>query len=131
MKFLLEKTRKGKVINFDLSQNSLELELKKKTINLNNQEITDIILLKEIMPKLDLLAKNILCYLTEDDDDESKTGLLYDDLARLRSVILKKYEKNLSDEAINKYMKKIRFLVLELKKRLRTYNYQKVSRRTR
>lgn len=131
MYFLIRKKEKNKFINRELSNNYLELEINKITIILNNQRLIDELYLNKIMPKLDALAKEILLYLNSEDDDEDKTSLLYDELAKQRSIILKRYEKFLSDEAVHKYMKNIRFLASELKKRLLTYNYEKVSRRRR
>lgn len=61
------------------------------------------------------LSKKILIHLEEDDDPE-ETALLYDELARLRSIILKQYEGVLSKRAIAEYMKNIRFLALNLQK---------------
>lgn len=131
MYYLIKKKEKNILINSELSKNYLKLELNKKTIILNNQKLIDEFYLNKIMPKVDKIVKRILIYLNNEDDDQDQTSLLYDDLANLRSLILKKYEKCLSEEAILMYMKKIRFLASELKKRLKTYNYEKVSNRTR
>lgn len=131
MYYLIKKKEKNLLINRELSKNYLKLEINKKTIILNNQKLIDELYLNKIMPKVDKIAKKILIYLKNEDDDQDQTSLLYDDLANLRSLILKKYEKCLSEEAILMYMKKIRFLASELKKRLKTYNYEKVSNRTR
>ncbi|MDD2409801.1 MAG: hypothetical protein PHD03_03680 [Bacilli bacterium] len=128
---LIKKKEKNKLLNRELSKNYLELKLNKKTIILNNQKLIDQLYLKEIMPKLDKVTQKILLYLNSDNDDEEQANLLYDDLAKLRSLILKKYEKFLSKEAIHMYMKNIRFIASELKKRLKTYDYEKVSNRTR
>lgn len=129
--YYLIKNKKSKLINREVSKNYLELELDKQKIILNNQKLIDQLYLNKIIPKLEKLAKKILLYLNTEDDDENETSLLYDELAKQRSIILKRYEKLLSDEAILKYMKNIRFLASELKKRLLTYNYEKVSTRRR
>ncbi|MDD4705864.1 MAG: hypothetical protein PHS24_01445 [Bacilli bacterium] len=131
MYYLIKKKEKNKLINRELSKNYLKLEINKKTIILNNQKLIDELYLNKIMPKIDQLANRILIYLNNEDDNQDQTSLLYDDLAKLRSLILKKYEKFLSEETIILYMKKIRFLASELKKRLKTYNYEKVSNRRR
>ncbi len=131
MNYAISKNKKNHLLNKELSNNYLELTLNKKTIILNNQELIDEICLKEIMPKINKLAKKILIYIDDEDDDQEQTSLLYDDLAKLRSLILKKYENHLSDEIIQIYMKNIRFLAGLLRKRLNTYQYEKLSNRTR
>lgn len=129
--YYLIKNKKNKLINRELSENYLELELNKKIIILNDQKLIDQLYLNKIIPKLEKLARKILLYLNTEEDDENETSLLYDELAKQRSIILKRYEKFLSNEAILLYMKNIRFLASELKKRLKTYNYEKVSTRRR
>lgn len=128
---LIKKKEKNILINRELSKHYLKLEIDKKIIILNNQKLIDQLYLNKIMPKINQISKRILIYLNNEDDDEDQTSLLYDDLAKLRSLILKKYENFLSEEAILMYMKSIRFLASQLKKRLKSYNYEKVSNRTR
>lgn len=132
MEYILikDKTR-FKVNDFLLNQNSYLIKLKKQEISLNYQKYIDSILLKELFKILNPVIMKILTYLTSEDDEEDQVGKLYDELAKQRSIILKKYEKYLSQEAREKYFKNIRFLALELQKRLKRYNYKTDKIKTR
>lgn len=123
MKFILMEKEIDKIINVELSKNIYIIKIKKQEINLIYQELIDRILLKEVFKSLNKTLNNTLKYLTDEEDNEEETSKLYDELAKQRSIILKKYEKYLSALAKEQYLKKIRFLALELKKRAISYNY--------
>lgn len=122
---------KFEIISFETSINNVKLNLGKKSIIINNQTIIDNLYLNKINPIIQKQAKNILIYLNTEEDDEEKTGLLLDDLSRQRGIILKKYEKLMSQEARLVYMKNIRFLANSLNKRLKTYTNEKTTAKTR
>ncbi|MDD2207999.1 MAG: hypothetical protein PHG03_00770 [Bacilli bacterium] len=120
-----------KVLDFENNQNAYLIKFKKQEISLNYQKYIDTILLKEVFKILNPILIKVLTYLTSEEDEETETGKLYDELAKQRSIILKKYEKHLSREARDKYFKNIRFLALELQKRLKTYTYKTEKTKTR
>lgn len=122
--YLIRKEKKPKIIDAISTEATLELKLKRRTVTIKAQFLLDALLLKEINPDLDKLIEEILEHLATDEDDSTQTGLLYDELAKQRSMILNKYEKRLSENAVQTYMKKIRFAAFELRKRLMAYNYQ-------
>lgn len=127
---LVKKDKKRKVLKSTLSINVIEKTFLKKKLIISNQDIIDQIYLNEIFLLMRDLSKKILIHLEEDDDPE-ETALLYDELARLRSIILKQYEGVLSKRAIAEYMKNIRFLALNLQKKLRNLSLEKSPIRSR
>ncbi|HHX33392.1 MAG TPA: hypothetical protein GX713_04130 [Mollicutes bacterium] len=127
---LVKKDKKRKVLKSTLSINVIEKTFLKKKLIICNQDIIDQIYLNEIFLLMRDLSKKILIHLEEDDDPE-ETALLYDELARLRSIILKQYEGVLSKRAIAEYMKNIRFLALNLQKKLRNLSLEKSPIRSR
>ena len=133
MKYTLIKESHSSLIETYIpNSNNYILEVKKKKkIIIISQKIIDKLILKEIMKELNPLLNKIVKYLASDEEDEETSSLLFDDLSKQRSIILKKYEKLLSAGAINSYMKKIRFLVLELKRKLYSYNNHKTKSRSR
>ena len=127
---LVKKDKKRKVLKSTLSINVIEKTFLKKKLIICNQDIIDQIYLNEIFLLMRDLSKKILIHLEEDDDPE-ETALLYDELARLRSLILKQYKKELYKRAIAEYMKNIRFLALNLQKKLRNLSLEKSPIRSR
>lgn len=127
---LVKKDKKRKVLKSTLSINVIEKTFLKKKLIICNQDIIDQIYLNEIFLLMRDLSKKILIHLEEDDNPE-ETALLYDELARLRSIILKQYEGVLSKRAIAEYMKNIRFLALNLQKKLRNLSLEKSPIRSR
>ncbi|NLL02107.1 MAG: hypothetical protein GX265_03710 [Mollicutes bacterium] len=120
-----------KVNSFDLSHNSYTIKLKKREVLLVNQKIIDRILLIELFKKLNPLFKQIIFYLNEETDDTESAGKFLDELAKQRTIILNKYEKYLSLRAREEYLKNIRFLAIELKRRSITYTYVEQKGRRR
>lgn len=109
-----------------ISHNNYLLKFKnKKEIFITNQALIDKIILKKIFINLNPLINKTLDYLTNIEDDESETSRLYGLLAKEREIILKKYDEYLSNQAKDEYLKKIRFLVIELNKRIITYTVEK------
>jgi len=125
MKWSLNKSKKKtKAKNTYPSLDNLEFKIKNQMLVIHHQELIDNLLLKQINANLDELIKRILEYLADEDDNADETMLLFDELARLRSVFAK-YDQQLSKEAKLNYMKKIRFVAFELKKRLIGYKLER------
>lgn len=132
MKYILIKENfKSKTISTELNKNFYLLKLAKQEVSLNYQKFIDKILLRELLKGLNPVLNKILTYLADEDDEGEMTGKLYDELAKQRSIILKKYDKYLSLQAKDEYLKKIRFLALELKKHLKTYTYSEEKVKSR
>ena len=127
MKWSLTKTKKKiKIKNISPPTNSLEHKINKQLIIISNGELIDKLLLKNLEPELNNLIKRILEYLTEEEDDADEAILLFDELARLRSIFNEQEEK-LSKSVVTNYMKKIRFVAFELKKRLIRYKLERTT----
>ena len=132
MKWILTKNKKNRQPKeAELATNNYVMKLKKQEILVMNQGIIDAVLLEQINKSLARLLNEIINCLTDDEDDAEKAGLLYDELAKQRSIILNNYEKHLSAAAIQTYMKKIRFVALELKKQLMAQRNNKAVVRRR
>ncbi len=128
---LIKNKKKNKIVNSYININKAEIKISNKKIIITNQNIIDEIYLKEIFILFKSLSKKIITYLESDEEDDEKCEILYDELARLRAIILKEYENQLSEEAILKYMKNIRFLALSLQKKLSYLKNRKRSVKVR
>jgi hypothetical protein len=93
-----------------------ETIINRQKITIMSQDLIDDYLKTKYMPALQRLLAKILRFLTDNDDDtDDDAGLLLDELARERAVLLNKYEKNLSKKAVKEYMKMISLFANELK----------------
>ena len=128
---VVRRKKKIKTKNQDVALNSWLFKSKEKNLLINNQTLIDQLCLGIINEFLDELLTRIVNYLASEEDDAETTSLLYDELAKQRSFILQEYEAFLSPWAVQMYMKKLRFAAFELKKRLKSYNYQRRSVKVR
>ena len=130
MKYKLTKTKKkNKAKNTHDALNNLERKIKKQKICIKSQTIIDHLLLKEFKVELDKKLVKILEYLSDEEDNADETLLLFDELARLRSILYE--DQRLSKEITMKYMKKIRLIAYELKKRLISYKTEQTKTKER
>ncbi len=88
-----------------------------------------------ILASFDKKYKKILeYYLSALGDDESSSGdklmLALDELARLRNIIIKKYQKTLSKKMQDKLLKKIKILENEIRIKVIDYKIIKEQERT-
>ena len=112
--------RRGKI----KSDNIIELlgyetKLNKETIIIYNQYLIDVFIKSKLMPDFDKLTKKILLFINESDDSDDAVFLL-DELARLYTLYLNKYEKYLSAKEKRTFMKRMHVLSNELKHIART-----------
>ncbi len=108
--------RKGKIKSDSIIELSgYETKINKLNITIYNQKIIDILILKKLLPEFERLVKQILLFLSESDDPSGAEYLL-DELSRVYTMYLNKYEKYLSNSEKKSFMKKIHLLSNELKK---------------
>jgi hypothetical protein len=88
--------------------------LNKKAVVLYNPQFVDEVIKEKFNPEFEKLIKKILTFLEEDGSSDN-AGLLLDELARLNAVYLNKYEKFLSLEEKEEFMKKLQVLTNELR----------------
>lgn len=120
--------RKGKIKSDSILELfGYEVVINKIKIMVYNQEIVDILIKEKLIPEFNKLSKQILVFISEDDDSDNAVFLL-DELSRLYSVYLNKYEKYLSSKEKRSFMKNIHVLTNELKKISRSKKITQISK---
>ncbi|MFR5856998.1 MAG: hypothetical protein ACLUFU_04215 [Bacilli bacterium] len=89
---------------------------KVKKITVLDKDMTSSILEDKIIRKYNLLIKIIYDLISSDDTTSGDVLAAYTELDRLRNIMLYKYHEYLRKEFIDKYLKKLYILELELKK---------------
>lgn len=89
---------------------------KVKKITVLDKDMTSSILEDKIIRKYNLLIKIIYDLISSDDTTSGDVLAAYTELDRLRNIMLYKYHEYLRKEFIDKYLKKLYVLELELKK---------------
>ena len=131
MKWILTKKKKKiKIKATEIFSKNLEFNLGKQVIIVYPEDLIDELLLNKINESLNQLIKQIIEHLSTDEEGEENTTLLLGELAKQRSIY-QIYDEKLSKAAIMKYMKKIRLLAFELKKKLQTYKKEPIKSKGR
>ncbi len=104
-----------------------EVKINKEKIVVYNQKIIDVLIKSKLMPEFNKLIKQILVFISEDNDPDEAVFLL-DELSRLYSVYLNKYEKYLSSKEKKSFNKNVNILSNELKKISRNKRIAPVSK---
>ena len=89
---------------------------KVKKITVLDKDMTSSILEDKIIRKYNLLIKIIYDLISSDDTTSGDVLAAYTELDRLRNIMLYKYHEYLRKEFIDKYLKKLYILELQLKK---------------
>lgn len=117
--YKLYKTKSKFKISGDVPIINYQINVGGNTVNIINQLIIDRVVESKYSKNFNNLMKKILEYL-DDDDSDSSTALLYlDELSRLRDMLINKYVRYISPELKSKFMKNIRLLAHELKKKVK------------
>ena len=87
-----------------------------KKITVLDKDMVSSILEDKIEKKYNLLIKIIYDLITSDDTTSGDVLVAYTELDRIRNILLYKYNEYLRKEFIDKYLKKLYVLELELKK---------------
>ena len=87
-----------------------------KKITVLDKDMVSSILEDKIVKKYNLLIKIIYDLITSDDTTSGHVLAAYTELDRIRNILLYKYNEYLRKEFIDKYLKKLYVLELELKK---------------
>ena len=114
----IKKIDKEKVgYDFKPRINSVDLEVNK--ITLYNSSMIDIILSKKIEKAFERVAEIVYDVLQSDDDDSAADAVMaLDEVARLREIVLNKYQKYLDKKKEENILKKLRFLENELRSKI-------------
>ena len=111
---LVKKNQKHKS-NSILELLGYQIRINKTEIVIYNQTLIDILIKEKLIPEYNKLVKKVLVFLEEDGSSDNAAYLL-DELARLYTIYLNKYEKYLSKKEKEKFMKNLRIITNELKK---------------
>ena len=87
-----------------------------KKITVLDKDMVSSILEDKIVKKYNLLIKIIYDLITSDDTTSGDVLTAYTEIDRIRNILLYKYNEYLKKEFVNKYLKKLYVLELELKK---------------
>ena len=87
-----------------------------KKITVLDKDMVSSILEDKIEKKYNLLIKIIYDLITSDDTTSGDVLAAYTELDRIRNILLYKYNEYIRKEFIDKYLKKLYVLELELKK---------------
>ena len=87
-----------------------------KKITVLDKDMVSSILEDKIEKKYNLLIKIIYDLITSDDNTSGDVLAAYTELYRIRNILLYKYNEYIRKEFIDKYLKKLYVLELELKK---------------
>lgn len=125
--FLIKKNEEEvNVIKLNLEENGYDFrpritnsDAKINKITLFNYSMIDVILSKKIDNEFKKIAAIVYDILANDDDNTtSDATIALDEVARLRGIILNKYQKFLEKEKEKKYLKKLRILENELRAKI-------------
>lgn len=92
------------------------LKIKKNNILLAKEEMINHLIRIKYLPEYNKLIAKILSFLEDDSNDDA--GILLDELAHEREILFNLYEKYLTAEEKEYYLKNIRILANELRSRI-------------
>ncbi|MBE6160748.1 MAG: hypothetical protein E7158_00805 [Firmicutes bacterium] len=117
---------KDSSLGYDFKPNIKSCDIRVNKITLYNSSMIDIILSKKIEKAFERLVSITYDILTTDDEESSSdASIALDEVAKLRAVILNKYQKFLKKEKEEEYIKKLRFLENELRSKIVIHNVYK------
>jgi hypothetical protein len=100
------------------------IKFKKHSINIYDDQIIDKYVKSAFDPKFNKLLADILTYLDEDDSDSATGKDLFNELESLENFLLNNYGMFISSTLKEFYMKNIRILACELKRKLLLFSKQ-------
>ncbi len=102
-----------------------------KQVTIANPKLIDTILMTKFDKMFKKIAKSVVYVIADDDTDETDVLIALDEIARLRAIILNKYQKFLTKEKEKYCLQKIRMLENELRNKMvyLTRNYEHIEER--
>ncbi len=89
-----------------------------KQVTLANSELIDTVLMTKFNNAFKKIAKNVIYVVTDEDTSETDVVISLNEIARLRSIILNKYQKFLTKEKEKICLQKLRMLENELRNKM-------------
>ena len=132
MKYVIEKNNeKMKLMYYSVKMIGLDvipknevpgLKIKAKKIILIDPELRDSYIRQRIDKKIDKIINFMLRILNDDDTTEDDTGMVLDEINRLKGIIINKYREYMIDSDYKSILTKLILIEEELKK---SYNEKK------
>ena len=136
MKYVIEKDNKDlKLLYHSVNMTGLKVIPKNKVSDLNikaskvvfvDKELTDTYIKKRINRKIDKIIKFMLRILNDDDTTEEDTGMVLDEINRLKGIVINKYREYMVESEYKALLTKLILIEEEFKKSYNEkmyYNY--------
>ena len=127
MKYVIEKDNKDlKLLYHNVNMTGLKVIPKNKVSDLNikaskvvfvDKELTDTYIKKRINRKIDKIIKFMLRILNDDDTTEEDTGMVLDEINRLKGIVINKYREYMVESEYKSLITKLILKEEEFKKR--------------
>ena len=128
MKYVIDKNKNDKKLTYyNVNIKGLEVkpinEVPNQQITLGkillvDEELTDSFIKKRINRKLDRIMKFMIRILNDDDASEEDTGMVLDEINRLKGIVLNKYRHYMKEEEYKSMLTKLILIEEEFKKSL-------------
>ncbi|MBR4178688.1 MAG: hypothetical protein IKR57_05015 [Bacilli bacterium] len=126
MKYVIEKNNeKQKLANYNINIVGLNvtpknevpgLNIKAKKVILIDSNLRDSYIKQRIDRKIDKIIKFMLRILNDDDTTEEDTGLVLDEINRLKGIVINKYREYMLDSEFKSLLTKLILIEEEFKK---------------
>ena len=126
MKYVIEKNNeKQKLTNYNINIVGLNvtpknevpgLNIKAKKVVLIDSDLRDSYIKQRIDRKIDKIIKFMLRILNDDDTTEEDTGLVLDEINRLKGIVINKYREYMLDSEFKSLLTKLILIEEEFKK---------------
>ena len=126
MKYVIEKQiEKVSLANYNVNMNGLNVKPINEVPNLNikankvilvDPDLTDTFIKKRINKKLDKIINFMLRILNDEGTTEDDSGMVLDEINRLKGIILNKYKKYMLDSEYKSMLTKLILIEEEFKK---------------
>lgn len=126
MKYIIDRKNENlKLVNYNVKINGMEVKpvnkassqtLKAGKITLVDKELISSYINQVINKKTDKIVKFIINILNDDSTSEDDSGIVLDEINRLKGVIMKKYREHMIEEEYKAALSKIFIIEEEFKK---------------
>jgi len=126
MKYVIEKDNKDlKLMYYNVNVSGLSvipknevpgLKIKAEKVVLVDKDLTDTYIKKRINRKIDKIIKFMLRILNDEDTTEDDTGLVLDEINRLKGIVINKYREYMVESEYKALLTKLILIEEEFKK---------------
>ncbi len=129
MKYVIEKDlEKKRLVNYNVNIEGLDvkpinevpsLDIKANKVTFVDRELTESFIKKRVNRKIDKIISFMLRILNDEGTTEDDSGMVLDEINRLKGIILNKYRKHMLDSEYKEVLTKVILIEEEFK---RSYN---------